>query len=85
MKIVYTEDAKRKFKFHRLAGWKFSIKDVEQVIKEPYYSDFDNEREVYAALKNLDREHDLRVIYKQENDIITVITFYSTEKGRYVK
>lgn len=32
---------------------------------------------------SLDDKHDLRIIYVQGDDIITVITFYPVTKGRY--
>lgn len=85
MKIVFTKHAKRKFKFHRELGWKFLVSDIKSVIQEPYFSEFDEEREVKIALKSWDKNHDLRVIYEEKDDIITVITFYPTEKGRYTK
>lgn len=85
MKIVFTKHALRKFKTHEAAGWKFSKKDIKETIKSPYFSETNVERGVSLVLKKWDTDHDLRVIYRQDNDIITVITFYPTEKGRYVK
>ena len=83
MKIVYTKHAKRKFSFHRQLGWKFSKKDIKKAIQNPYFSTIDQERGVRIVLKDWDTKHDLRVIYKEEGDIITIITFYPTEQGRY--
>lgn len=88
MKIVFTKHALGKFKTHLIAGWKFTRKDIKAVIKKPYFSEEDTERGergVRIALGRWDHEHDLRVIYKEENDIITIVTFYPTEKGRYSK
>ncbi len=85
MKVTYTKHAKRKFGFHKKLGWKFSRADVKRVIQEPNFSNIDIDRSVKIALKRWDSEHDLRVIYKEEDGIITVITFYPTEKGRYTE
>lgn len=35
------------------------------------------------ASKRIDREHILRVVYRKEGDILTVITFYPAEARRY--
>lgn len=83
MKIVFTKHAKGKFKTHKIAGWNFSQKDVRQAIRNPYFSGIEVGRGVKFVLKTWNSGHDLRVIYKEENGIITVITFYPTEKGRY--
>lgn len=85
MKIVFTKHALGKFKTHLIAGWKFTRKDVKAVIKKPYFSETNLERGVKIALGQWDHTHDLRVIYKKEDDIIIVVTFYPTEKGRYLK
>lgn len=83
MKIVFTKHAERKFEIHRLAGWNFPKKDIQEAIKKPYFSETDEERGVKIALKEAGKNTDLRVIYNEKDDIITVITFYPTEKGRY--
>lgn len=85
MRIVYTKHAKRKFGIHKAAGWNFSNKDIKQAIKKPYFSEINEERGVKIVLEEWDEKHDLRVIYKEEGGIITVVTFYPTEKGRYIK
>ncbi len=85
VKIIYTKHAKRKFKTHRAGGWNFSNKDIIEAIKKPYFLEINKEKKVKMVLKKWDENHDLRVIYKEENDIMTVITFYPTEKSRYVK
>lgn len=85
MKIAYTKHAKGKFNTHRIGGWDFSNKDITKTITEPDFVEVNKEKKVKIVLKKWDENHDLRVIYKEENDIITVITFYPTEKGRYAK
>jgi hypothetical protein len=85
VKIVFTKHAFGKFKTHLAAGWKFTRKDIKSVIKKPYFSEENEERGVKIVLKKWDHKHDLRVIYKEGNAIITIVTFYPTEKGRYLK
>lgn len=83
MKIIFTKHAKDKFKTHKLAGWKFLQRDIKEAVRNPYFTGAEEGRGVKFVLKSLDKNHDLRVIYKEEDDIITVITFYPTEKARY--
>jgi len=85
VKIIFTKHAEEKFLKLENEGWKFSPKDIKETVKDPYFSEIDREREVIIALKRWDQSHDLRVIYRKENDIIMVITFYPAEKGRYLK
>lgn len=85
MKIIFTKHALGKFKTHLAAGWKFSQIHIKETIKKPDFSNKDEERSVKFVIKRWDSEHDLRVIYKEEDGIITVITFYPTEKGRYIR
>lgn len=85
MKIVYTIHARGKFAVLRKEGWKFSPKDIRETVQKAYFSETDEERGVQIAIKRWDQRHDLRVIYKEEDAIIVVVTFYPTEKGRYVK
>lgn len=85
MNIVFTKHALRKFKIHEAAGWKFSKKDIRETVENPYSSIIDEETNIKIVLRRWDNEHDLRVIHKEKNDIIIIITFYPTEGGRYTK
>ena len=82
MKIVYTKHALGKFK--HLSIIKLGIKRVhiKQAVTFPDYAGETKEKEVLFVLKNIDDKHNLRVIYTK-NDIIKIITFHPTEKGRY--
>ena len=80
MKIIFTKHAKRKFKTHKAGGWNFSDKDIKEVIRRPYFSEINEERGIKIVLKRWDLRHDLRVIYREEGGIITIVTFYPTEK-----
>ncbi len=83
MKIVYTLHAAGKFKSLQIIGWKFKISDIKSVITHPDYFLEDKIRGVKIALKKINDKHNLRVIYNDHGGIITVVTFYPAEKGRY--
>lgn len=83
MKIVYTKHALQKFKFLESIGWKFTENDIEEALKNPDDTGSDVEREAEFVLKEIDERHNLRVIYRKSDGIMTVITFYPTRKGRY--
>lgn len=83
MRIVFTKHATRKFKFHRQYGWHFKVKDIKEALYNPDYSRVDKKSGEKFILKKIDSEHDLRVVFGRENDIIRVITFYPTRRGRY--
>lgn len=85
MKVVYTKHALKKFKFLESISWKFTKSDIENALVKPDDSGVDEERQAEFVLKEIDEKHELRVIYRKSNDIITVITFYPTGKGRYSK
>lgn len=83
MKIKYTAHAQKKFEFFKKLGLIFRKSDIKTALKNPNYSSVDEKRGVSIVLKEIDEKHNLRVVYKENNDIITVITFYATSKGRY--
>lgn len=56
---------------------------IDKVIKEPDHEDKESDKPKIIASKEIDRKHVLRIVYKREGDIITIITFYPAEKGRY--
>lgn len=85
MRIKFTKHALEKFLSLEKEDWKFSPRDIKNAIQNPYFSEINEERGVIIVLKRWDRKHDLRVIYKEEGVIITVITFYPAEKRRYAK
>lgn len=83
MKIIYTKHALGKFKSLAKLNWKFIKSNITAAIKNPDHYSEDKERNVLIVLKSVDANHYLRVIYTKRNDIIKVVTFYPTEKGRY--
>lgn len=84
MRVVFTKHARNKFRFLKDLGWSLKPKDIREyftgsVERQIGYSD----REV--TLKSISKTHDLRIVYVEKGDIITVITFYPARKGRYDK
>jgi len=84
VKILYTKHAAVD-KFNMLKKHKFNVdkKFIVQVIKNPDHEDKESDKPKIIASKEINQKHVLRVVYKQEGDIITIITFYPAEKGRY--
>jgi len=85
MRVVYTKHAERKFKFLKALDLNVNKTDIKDALTHPDYFYKDTEREANVVMKKIDQNHNLRVVYFKENDIITVITFYPTKKGRYIK
>ncbi|KKR78363.1 MAG: hypothetical protein UU23_C0001G0127 [Candidatus Curtissbacteria bacterium GW2011_GWA1_40_9] len=56
---------------------------IKEIITNPDHEDKVSDYPKIIASKSLDSKHVLRVVYKQEDDIITVITFYPAPKGKY--
>ncbi len=83
MKFVFTKHAKGKFKKLLEKGVKVIQKDVRLTLKDPEHLDTQSDKPKLIASKPIDEKHVLRVVFKVENDIITIITFYPAKKGRY--
>lgn len=83
MKFVFTKHAKdRLVKFAKI-GIKIYRRDVLATIKNPEHLDKESDFPKIIASKPRDEKHILRVVFKIEDDIITIITFYIAKKGRY--
>lgn len=82
MKIVFTKHALGKFKHPSVIKLGIKRAHIKQAVTFPDYSGETKEKDVLFVLKNIDGEHDLRVIYTK-SDIIKIVTFHPTKKGRY--
>lgn len=86
MKFVFTKHASVD-KFAMLKKHKFKTRITKLVIKDviqsPDHEDKEFDSPKIIASKAIDERHILRVVYRKEDDIIIVITFYPAEKGRY--
>lgn len=83
MKITYTKHARKKFKTHRDVGIIITRKDIMVTIKDPEHVDYESDKPKIIASKSLQKKLVLRVVFKIDNDIIKVITFYPAQAGRY--
>ncbi len=81
MKIVFTSHAKEKLQSKEAKVLGIKKKLVVQVIHKPIVVNKD--LDPHQSIGVLNEELSLAVIWKKENDIIKVITFYPAEKGRY--
>lgn len=86
MKFLFTKHAAID-NFLMLKKHKFKIKitkrTIKDIIQSPEHEDKKSEFPKIIASKTIDERHVLRVVYRREDDIIIVITFYPAEKGRY--
>jgi len=83
MNVVYTKHAKKKFKILERIGVKVTSKDVFSTIEDPDHYDSESDEPSIIVSRSIDKNHILRVVFKAEDGIITVITFYPARKGRY--
>jgi len=81
VKIKFTKHALEKLQTKDAKALKITATTIKKVINKPITTD----KSIYPHRKTgkLSDELSLCVIYKPENDIIKVITFYPAEKGRY--
>ncbi|HEY4694733.1 MAG TPA: hypothetical protein VIH52_02100 [Candidatus Nanoarchaeia archaeon] len=84
MKVTFTRHALNKQEFLRELGWDISLDLVEGAINNP---EFQGQTKYHqpTAIKSIDQDHVLRVVYEVRDDIISVITFHVARKGRYAK
>lgn len=84
MKIIFSSHALRdKFPLLRKHGFNLTRKDIKTIVKNPDHLDETSDYPKIIASKDFDERHILRVVYKLEDGIIKIITFYPAEKGRY--
>lgn len=84
MKIIFTKHAS-KDKFATLAkhGFPLTKRAIKETIMDPddvHPGHYPNQM---IASKKYDARHDIRVVYKKEHGILTVVTFYPARAGRY--
>ncbi len=83
MKIIYTKHALIKFNDLKLLGIKTTKKTIKEIIKNPDNLDEDTDPPKIIASGSYSHNLILRIVYRQEGDIIIIITFYPAKKGRY--
>ena len=81
MKIVYTKHALEKLDSANAKSLEISRKKIDFILKNPKSTNF--KINPHRKTGDLSKELSLCVIYKIEDGIIKVITFYPAKKGRY--
>ncbi len=80
-KIRFTNHASEKFEFLRRYGFLVTEEHVRDTIDHPNRVERRNGQ--ILVIKPLDNEHALRVVYKQTNDNIVVVTFHPVRRERF--
>ena len=81
MVIKYTKHVYDKLKLPEIVELKINLKTIAGILNSP--TTVDNSIEPHQSVGNLSKSLSLSVIWKKENGIIKVITFYPAIKGRY--
>ncbi len=84
MEVYFTKHAIAKFRVLKDHGVTISRQKVLRTLQSPEAIDY-GRLPLFIAQRDLDEAHVLRVVYKKEDDIIIVITFYPGRKNQYVK
>lgn len=81
MKITFTVHAKEKLLTDEIRALNITRKNIIETLAQPLFTNKD--KNPHQNIGKLNDELSLAVIWKIENGIIKVITFYPAEKGRY--
>ncbi|PIY90721.1 MAG: DUF4258 domain-containing protein [Candidatus Nealsonbacteria bacterium CG_4_10_14_0_8_um_filter_35_10] len=82
--IIFTTHAKNKFEILKRHKFLITEKQILKTIENPDLIDYSRSPLLIAQGK-IDKRHVLRVVYKKENGIIKIITFYPGRKKQYEK
>ena len=83
MKVVFTKHSDKKFIDFEKVGLIFFKEDVLVTVKNPDHIDEESDAPKLIASKRITEKLVLRVVFKIEGDIMTIITFYLAKRGRY--
>lgn len=80
--ITFTKHALKKFEV--LARHQFSLTktQVQETVEQPDLID-ESRLPLLIAQRSIDPEHVLRVVYRQEENVKVIITFYPGRKSQY--
>ncbi len=82
--IIFTKHAKNKFKILKRHKFLITEKQAVKTVENPDLVD-KSRLPLLIAQRKIDRNHVLRVVYKQEFDVIKIITFYPGRIKQYEK
>jgi len=80
-RIKFTRHASEKFELLKGYGFVLTERYVEDVIENP--DRVDERDDLALAIKSMDEEYGLRVVYRRTNDNIVVVTFYPVRRERF--
>ncbi len=83
MKIIFTRHAEKKLKDLEKLGVIVAKSFIQSILKNPLHVDGESDSPKKIASGKFGEKHLLRIVFREENDIILVITFYPAKKGRY--
>lgn len=82
MNIFFTKHALDKFGVLERHSFSVSKEQVLETVENPDLID-KSRLPLWVAQKSIDPEHVLRVVYRQEEDMKVIITFYPGRKKQY--
>ena len=77
----FTRHASEKFELLKRYGFVLTEGCVEDAIENP--DRVDQRDDLNLAIKSMDEEYGLRVVYRRTNDNIVVVTFYPVRRERF--
>ena len=80
-KVSFTRHAREKFQFLKEYGFEITEASIREAILNP--SRVERKDDQILALKPLDREYAVRVVYRIVKDNILVVTFYPVKRERF--
>jgi hypothetical protein len=80
-KVKFTKHASEKFSFLGRYGFQVTKSEVKDAVVHPYQVEQRGDQSL--AVRPLNGEYALRVVYKRTNDNIVVITFYPVKRKRF--
>ena len=80
-KVKFTKHAIAKFEVVKHYGFEISDKQVVKTVLNPERLDKRNDQ--YFAIKIINSEYALRVVYEKRKGYLVVITFYHVRRERY--
>lgn len=84
MLIVFTKHALEKFEVLKRHKFIVSERKVLKTLENPDLVDYSH-LPLFIAQRKFDRSHVLRVVYKEEKEIMKIITFYPGRLTSYGK
>ena len=82
MRFYFTKHAKEKFSKVKRAGFPLTKNQVKDTVQNPVRVE-NKPDDTFIATKILDSAYILRVVYREEDDIIVIITFYPARRKDY--